>query len=441
MLRFAPSPTGYLHAGNLRVAIINYLFAKKYDLDFFVRIDDTDTERSKKIYVDSILADLEWIGINSRKVIHQSDRQEKYKEVFEYLKKEELIYPCFESSEELSLMRKILLKAGKPPIYNRDSLKLSQVEIDKFIQSGKRPHWRLKLDQNPISWKDMVHGTITFKDLSISDPVVFRSDEMPLFTITSVVDDCEFNVTHIFRGDDHITNTAAQIKLFSYLGSKAPQFGHFPLLKSKSGAGLSKRDNSFSIKEFTKDKIFPTVIINYLCKIGSSQNYENIDDMKAMIGSFDLSNFSKSSVIFDYQNLKRINSKYLKTIPIDELKKLGINNINEKFWNIIKENTDTIEDIDDWHDIIYNKQKVLKKIKIGSKIKKDLEKYLPKKIDTNLWELWVKTILGKNLIKPKELFVNIRLILTGKNYGPSMTHLLTLFDREEILWRIENNCE
>ena len=441
MLRFAPSPTGYLHAGNLRVAIINFLFAKKNGLDFFIRIDDTDKERSKKVFADSILIDLKWIGLNFKKVIYQSDREEKYKEVFNFLKQEKLIYPCFESSKDLALKRKILLKAGKPPIYDKSALALSQDEIDKLILTGKSPHWRLKLDQNPISWKDLVHGKITFKELSISDPVVFRSDEMPLFTITSVVDDSDFNVSHIFRGDDHITNTAAQIKLFSYLGSKIPQFGHLPLMKEKSGAGLSKRDNSFSIKKFINDNIFPKVIINYLCKIGSNQNLEKVETLEAILNSFDLSNLSKNSVIFDYQKLIRINSKYLRTISLNDLKKIVKNKINEKFWNIIKENIDSVDDVDDWYDIIYEKHKIIEKIKIGKDLRSDLEKYLPENLDLDSWDLWVKSLLEKNSIRPKELFINLRLILTGKKYGPSMTHLLTLFDRKEIIWRINNNCE
>ena len=247
MLRFAPSPTGYLHIGNARVAVLNYLFSLNTNKDFFLRIDDTDKERSSENYVEAIIEDLSWLGIKFSRIVRQSEREKSYRETFELLKKKELIYPCFESPEELSLKRKILLKQGKPPIYDRESLKLTKDQIRSLVSSGKLPHWRLKLDNDPISWKDEIFGIVKFDNLSISDPVLFRSDELPLFTITSVVDDIEFNVTNILRGEDHLTNTAAQIKLFKYLGAKTPSFGHFPLMRSKTGSGVSKRFNSFSL--------------------------------------------------------------------------------------------------------------------------------------------------------------------------------------------------
>jgi glutamyl-tRNA synthetase len=214
MLRFAPSPTGLLHIGNLRVALLNYLFAKKNNIKFFLRIDDTDLERSSQKYTESIISDLEWLDIDYFDIFKQSERMNKYIDVFNFLKKKEFIYPCFESAEELSLKRKILLKQGKPPIYDRSSLKLKKSEISSLISSGKKPHWRLKLNDELINWEDQIHNKVIFKNLSISDPVIFRSDELPLFTITSVVDDVDLNVTHIMRGDDHLTNTAAQIQLF-----------------------------------------------------------------------------------------------------------------------------------------------------------------------------------------------------------------------------------
>ena len=200
MLRFAPSPTGLLHVGNLRIALLNYLFAKKNNIDFFLRIDDTDIERSSEKYTNYIIDDLKWFNISFEKIYKQSSRKQNYKDSFIFLKKKVLIYTCFETSEELSLKRKILLKQGKPPIYDRASLKLKKTEISSLISSGKKPHWRLKLNDELIEWDDEVHNKISFKNLSISDPVVFRSDELPLFTITSVVDDADLNVTHIMRG-------------------------------------------------------------------------------------------------------------------------------------------------------------------------------------------------------------------------------------------------
>ena len=439
MLRFAPSPTGYLHIGNARVAVLNYFYSLQKGLDFFLRIDDTDKERSDEKYVDAIKRDLSWLGIKFKKIVRQSERLESYKSVFELLKKKNLIYPCFETSEELALKRKVLLKQGKPPIYDRNSLNLKKSEISSLINSGKLPHWRLKLDDEPIFWNDKIHGDVKFDNLSISDPVLFRSDEMPLFTITSVVDDVEFNVSNILRGDDHITNTAAQIKLFRYLGSEVPNFGHFPLMRSKTGSGLSKRFNSFSLDDLRKRKIFPLIILNYLNKIGSNLSNDEIDDIDLLKKNFDLSSFSKNSVLFNDSDLERLNSKYLKTLTYHNLKKFFDVKYDEKFWDILKNNVDDLKEIDEWYQILnFNHNQ---KTAIEPELHTLIKEYLPPKIDKDTWSIWTTKILEVTKTKPKDLYMKLRFILTGRNYGPSMNEMLTLYSREEILKRIESNCD
>ncbi len=440
MLRFAPSPTGFMHIGNARVAVLNYLYAMNKKKKFFLRIDDTDRDRSKNEFVDAILEDLSWLGIRYEKIVKQSDRFKKYEESFNFLKNKNLIYPCFETAEELSLKRKVQLKLGKPPIYDREALKLSRTQISSLVNSGKHPHWRLKLDDEPIEWEDEIHGRIKFDHLSISDPVLFRSDEMPLFTITSVVDDIEFNVTNILRGDDHITNTAAQIKLFKYFGSSIPSFAHFPLMRSRSGQGLSKRFNSFSIRELRKKRIIPLILINYLQKIGSSSSIDNIEILEKLIQKFNINTFSKNSVLFNGEDLDRLNSKHIKTLSTNDLKKIAKISIDEKFWKIIKLNIDNFDDIEKWKKILTSNH-IKQKVKVGENLFNLIKKNLPERIDSNTWSLWTKTILKEVDIKPKELFVKIRMMLTGKSYGPSMNELLTLFSRKEILKRISNNCE
>jgi glutamyl-tRNA synthetase len=439
MLRFAPSPTGFLHIGNARVAVLNYLYSKKNNLDFFLRIDDTDNTRSEEKYVDSIYKDLEWLGIKYSKVVKQSSRSEKYKDVFNYLKNKQLIYPCFETQEELTIKRKVQLNQGKPPIYDRASLNLNKNEISSLISKGKQPHWRLRLNERSISWNDEIHGEIKFDNLSISDPVLFRSDEMPLFTITSVVDDIDFKVTNILRGDDHITNTAAQIKLFEYLGAQIPKFGHFPLMRSKTGVGLSKRLNSFSLNEIGKKKIFPIVLLNYLTKIGSSVSIENVDNLEKLKTDFQINNFSKNSVLFDEDDLDRMNSKYLKGLSFDVLKKNFDINCDEKFWEIIKKNIEKIDEIEEWKEIIFNGKNL--KVSVNPELLESIKKLIPNEINENSWKTWTDKILEENKIKPKELFVTMRLLLTGKKFGPSMNELLTLLERKEIFRRIENNSE
>ena len=441
MLRFAPSPTGFLHMGNIRVALVNYLYAKKNNLNFFLRIDDTDQERSKVEFIESIIEDLEWLGIHYKKVIKQSERISKYKEIFDFLKSKNFIYPCFESADELSLKRKILLKQGKPPIYDRTSLRLKKSEIQSLIQSGKRPHWRLKLDDETIEWSDMIHGKIVFSNLSVSDPVVFRSDEMPLFTITSVVDDADTEVSHIFRGDDHITNTAAQIKLFKLIDAKIPEFGHFPLIKSISGQGLSKRSDDFSVRQFRKQKVSQLVLINYLQKIGTNQSFENIDDMKTLYKNFNINNFSKNSVFFDPNDIERINSKYLKNLDIETVKKTFNVNFENKFWLIVRSNINSIDEAKEWFDLVQNNFLIENKIILKKPLKSIILKFIPEKVDKDFWSVWTNKILENFEIKPKVLYITLRQILTGKKYGPSMNDLLTLIRKDEIIKRVESNCE
>ncbi len=439
MLRFAPSPTGNLHIGNARIAVLNFLYAKNKELDFFLRIDDTDSERSDEKYVESIIGDLSWLGINFSKVIRQSERLSVYNDVFNELKKKKLIYPCFETQEELSLKRKIQLKQGKPPIYDRSSLKLNKKDISDLISNGNSPHWRLKLDEKPISWNDEIHGLVKFDNLSISDPVLFRSDEMPLFTITSVVDDVDLKVTHILRGDDHITNTAAQIKLFQYLGSSIPNFAHFPLMRTKSGSGLSKRFNSFSLKKLKEKKILPFTIVNYLTKIGSSLSIDNSENLEGLIKNFDVNLFSKNSVLFNDEDLVRINSKNLKELSFEDLNFYFKFTFDEKFWKIIRGNIEQFDEIQEWYDIVSKGISV--NIKVDEKLLHLIKINIPERIDLKSWQIWTKSVLEKIEIKPKDLFITIRMLLTGKKFGPSMNELLTLFTKKEILKRIEANSE
>ena len=441
MLRFAPSPTGFLHFGNIRVALLNFLFAKKNNLNFFLRIDDTDKERSKDQFTSSIVEDLKWLGIEYFKIIKQSERLEKYKDIFKFLKNKNLIYPCFESSDELSFKRKILLKQGKPPIYDRSSLNLTKSEITSKIQSGINPYWRLKLDERPIEWNDLIHGKITFNNLSVSDPVIFRSDEMPLFTITSVVDDAEMRVSHVFRGDDHITNTAAQIKLFKSIDASIPDFGHFPLIKSKTGEGLSKRSNSLSIKEFKEKKIFKIIILNYLNKIGTNQSIEEIQDFDSLVKSFDLKKFSKNSIFFDPSDIERLNAKYIKSIDFEKLEKNYSTGIDIKLWEVIKSNIDSIDEALEWKKLIKGKFNLEHKIIVEKNLKKIIKDCVPSNINNSFWELWTNKILKEFDIKPGKLYVTIRKILTGKKFGPSMNDLLTLMEKDEIIRRVDFNCE
>ena len=436
MLRFAPSPTGRLHVGNARVAILNYLFAKKNKLKFILRIDDTDKNRSKESFIKLIQEDLKWLGIHYDSTFNQSNRMKKYYEVCEILKKKGKLYPCYETPEELELKRKIQLKTGKPPIYDRSSLKLSKKDISEYDRLGRKPHWRLLLDDDPIHWVDLIHKDINFEKLSISDPVLVRSDDTPLFTITSVVDDIDFNISHILRGDDHLTNTAAQIKLFKYLGGNIPNFGHLPLMKSFSGAEMSKRSNTFSLKEIREKKINPDALNTVLSLLGTKFSTDEILSIDELIDKLDLENFSSAPIKFNYEDLYRLNSKFIKELSYTKIKKIVKYDFSNSFWEAIKSNIENIDDIDVWLDIIYNENfSNIKSIK-DKKLLEVAQFSLPDEIDHNSWKKWTDLIKDKSGIKGKNLFMPLRIALTGLENGPEMKLVLPLMKREEIIRRL-----
>ena len=254
-----------------------------------------------------------------------------------------------------------------------------------------------------------------------------------------MVDDADLKVTNILRGDDHITNTAAQIKLFQYLGSSIPNFAHFPLMRTKSGTGLSKRLNSFSLKEIKKRNILPIIVLNYLSKIGSSLSIDNLDNIENLIKNFEIEKFSKNSVLFNDDDLYRMNSKNIKELPFKDLKRYLNFDYDEKFWEIIRGNVEKFEEIKEWHNIVYQGSSV--KIQVDEKLLNLIKTNIPDKINKDSWQVWTKSILESAEIKPKELFIKIRILLTGKKFGPSMNELLTLFNKTEILKRIDENSE
>ena len=436
MLRFAPSPTGLLHVGNARIALLNYLCAKKNNLKFLLRIDDTDLERSKSEYTDAIKEDLEWLGIKFDDCFFQSKRMSIYNEIAETLKKKGKLYPCYESAEELSLKRKIQLKMGKPPIYDRSSLKLTQKEKSQFSKLNKKPHWRFKLSDKEIKWIDRIHGEIRFEKLSISDPVLIRSDGTPLFTITSVIDDIDYKISSIIRGDDHITNTAAQIELFHSLDADIPDFAHFPLMKSSTGESLSKRLSSLSLREIRESKIDFNVLNNILTKLGSSLSIDSIKTVNELIDEFNFLNFSKSSIQFNYDDVFRLNSKYLKSISYEEIKEISQKDFTKEFWGAVKSNIETTDDLELWLKTIYDKKFQNKIIQDEKEFLKIAEDNLPDIVNNETWSIWTNKISDITGRKGKKLFMPLRIAITGMDKGPEMNLILPLINRKEILRRL-----
>ena len=438
--RFAPSPTGKIHIGNARSAILNWTFCKQNKGEFLLRIDDTDQTRSSKEFENGIKEDLKWLGIDWDYTFNQSSRKDIYKEKINILKNNKRLYPCFETEEELALKKKSLLSSGKPPIYDRSSLKLSQEEIEQKIKSGKRPHWRFKLENDKINWKDLIKGNVSFDTKNLSDPVLIREDETLLYHLPSVIDDINEKITHIIRGEDHIANTAYHIQIFRALETDVPIFAHHPFLTDDQGKGFSKRMNSLSIENFKIDGFENISLINYFLFIGSSSDIYPMKDIEEIINKFDINKVSKSSAKFSKDSLVSLNRDTIKLFNFDEIKdKLIIfkNNLQkELFWRFVKNNITYIDDVNVWESIvtqIYN----YKDLNIDKNFLDIAIKELPNDpYDNNTWDVWTSKIKDKTGLKGKDLFMPLRLILTGKSKGPELKYLLPLFDKKGILQKL-----
>ncbi|MBI29068.1 MAG: Glutamate--tRNA ligase 1 [Alphaproteobacteria bacterium MarineAlpha5_Bin11] len=438
LTRFAPSPTGDLHLGNARSAILNWIYAKKNYGEFILRIDDTDTERSKDKYVDSIKNDLLWLKINWSSSFKQSERLKNYNTKILELKGMDRLYPCFETAEELALKRKSLLSSGKPPIYDRSSLKLTDKEKEDFLLSGKKPHWRFFVEDKTIIWNDIIRGDVSFDSKNLSDPILIRENGSLLYHLPSVIDDITENVTDIIRGEDHVNNTAFHIQLFESLGSKPPNFGHHPLITDESGKSLGKRLGSLSIKSLSDDGLEPISIINYLSTIGTSKDMSSKIELNSILESFDIKSLARSSPKFNKKDLIRINSNVLKKMKFDNaqeaLSKLGIKDIKEEFWNLIKNNIEFMHEANEWIEII-SSSKIL-----YNSDKDFLDKcssVLPKEPFTiNTWEEWLVNIDKISDRKGKKLFMPLRLALTGREHGPELKYLIPLMTKKLILFRL-----
>lgn len=439
--RFAPSPTGFLHVGNIRAAIINYLYAKKTGGKFLLRLDDTDIERVRDEYREMILTDMAWLGLEyDDSLIKQSDRLARYEEAKNQLIKSGRLYECFESTAELNLQRKAQTASGTPPIYNRAALKLSSEQKNELRAQGLKPHYRFLLEDKTTSWNDKIKGKITYEGRHFSDPVLVRDNGVPTYTFCSVVDDVDYKITDIIRGEDHITNTAIQIQIFEALGVTAPDFSHLALVKASEGK-ISKREGGFDVKSLRAEGYEPMAIVDLLSQIGTSNPIKIHKNFNDLISEFSFEHFSKSATNYDISELNTINQKLLQTLDFAEvesrLKTIGIENlVSEKLWEAIKANINFLPEIKEWIEICAttfcyeNKDSDKEFLQLISSL-------LPENTsDSNCWNLWMGKIKEKSSRKGKELFMPIRLALTGKEHGPEMKFLVNLISREEILRRL-----
>jgi len=438
--RFAPSPTGLLHIGNARSAVINWAYIKNKGGEFILRIDDTDLERSKKLYENKIKENLSWLGLSWSKTFNQSQRKNIYDEKILLLKKSKKIYPCFESAEELSLKRKTQLLSGKPPIYDRSSLKLTSDQIENLIKKGKTPHWRFKLEDEIIEWQDLIKGKVSFDSKNLSDPVLIREDGSLLYHLPSVVDDVEENITDIIRGEDHITNTAFHIQLFKSLNAKIPHFGHHPFLTDEEGKSFGKRLGSLSIQKMYEDGFESLTLLNYLLSIGTSKNLSKEKNIDKLVNNFNIDNLASSSPKFSISVLKLLNKDLLQSYDFSDTKKkfidLNIKDASEDFWIFIKNNINYFSESLDWIKVINSTEIYIQEPNDYLNAAAELLPEDP--YDETTWDVWTDLIKNKTGKKGKELFMPIRFALTGREKGPELKYLLPLLTKEHILKKLGN---
>lgn len=442
-VRFAPSPTGYLHIGNARAAIVTWLFARNQGGAFLLRIDDTDLERSKDEYIESIKADLTWLGLDWDQYEHQSKRMDRYDEIIEKLKADGRLYPCYETPTELELKRKSLLSRGLPPIYDRGALELTQAEIEKYEAEGRKPHWRFKLNHDPIEWNDHVRGPVQFHGKDLSDPVLIREDGSPLYHICSVIDDIDFGITHVIRGEDHVSNTATHVQMFEAITDKVPEFAHLPLLTDNEGGKLSKRLGSLALQDYRdKEGLEPMAIISLVARLGTSDPIEAFGSLEPVIKNFDFAKFSKGAPKFDVGELWRLNAKILHDMDytqaqarLDATCSHGMT-ITEEYWNAVRGNLTKFAELKQFWDITNGDAKAVIDAEDADFIALALTHMPEGPWDENTWGDWVAKVKDASGRKGKALFMPLRKALTGLEHGPELDKFLPLIGYEKAKSRL-----
>jgi len=436
-VRFAPSPTGRLHVGNIRTALFNWLFAKKQGGRFVLRLDDTDLARSTAEFASGIEEDLHWLGLEWDEFARQSDRLENYDRVVEELKASGRLYPAYDTPEELELKRKRQRAQGKPPVYDRTALKLTDEDRAALEAEGRKPHWRFKLEERVVAWDDLVRGHQEIDAGSLSDPVLVREDGSYLYTLPSVVDDVDLGITHVIRGEDHVANTAAQIQIFEALGETPPRFGHHNLLVGAEGEALSKRLGSLSIQSFREEGLEPAAVASYAALIGSAEAVAVYPDLMSLAAVFSLDRVSRAPARFDPAELRNLNASLLHEMPYnavaERLEAIGVSG-GKSFWKTIRGNIDVLGEAAEWWRIVSEP--------IDPEIADaDLCKQAAKLLPDEPWDeesaaAWLEAVKKETGAKGKRLFMPIRLALTGRDHGPELKPLLVLIGKDRATARL-----
>ncbi|MDE2390728.1 MAG: glutamate--tRNA ligase [Rhodospirillales bacterium] len=435
-LRFAPSPTGYLHVGNARAALVNFLFARHEGGTLLLRLDDTDTERGRPEYEQGIYDDLRWLGIEWDEQARQSDRFARYAEVAEALKASGRLYPCFENEDELAAKRAALIKRKLPPVYDRAALNMTPEQRATAEANGKKPYWRFKLSDEAVSWNDLVLGARNIKLTTVSDPVLIRADGTPLYTFTSVVDDADMSITHIVRGEDHVSNTAVQIDLFrAVTRAGVPRFAHLPLISGGDGEKLSKRIGSISLKSLRKDGIEPTALAAYLARLGTSKDTAPLP-MAELIAQFSLNDFSRSPPRFDAAQLLGLNRKLLHHLPFETVQDRLPGGATPEFWETVRGNLDMLTETRRWWAVVQGDIVTPALPPEALPVVLAAQAAIPAEMTPESWKAWAAAISAATGAKGKALYQPLRLALTGEEHGPEMAPLLALMGRERAAQRL-----
>ncbi len=432
--RFAPSPTGYLHIGNLRTALFNYLIAAKSGGDFILRLDDTDPARSRPEYSAAIQEDLAWLGLDWDRLERQSERLERYEQTAQALRDMGRLYECFETPAELELKRRKQLGMGRPPVYDRAALALSEAEKTRLREARGPGHWRFRLEHARIEWHDAILGPQSIDAGSVSDPVLIRGDGQFLYTLASVADDADFAITHVVRGADHVTNTAVQIQILRALGRALPQFAHHSLLTGPRGEALSKRLGTLALRDLRARGVEPLALLSLLARLGSSRPVELAGSLDEIAAGFDLASFGAAPTKFDEADLTTLTARYLAGLDFEavagRIAELGVPaDKAEAFWNAVRENIRSLDELEGWWCLLRDGAVPVIDTEDREFVAAALALLPQPPFTETTWSDWTKAVKAATGRKGRALFLPLRKALTGMEHGPDMARLMPLMEK------------
>ncbi len=439
-VRFAPSPTGFLHVGNARAALVNWLFARRHGGNFLLRLDDTDLERSEAQFAAGIEEDLSWLGLGWDRFQRQSDRLAAYAAAFARLEAAGRVYACYETPDELALKRKVQLSRHQPPVYDRAGRSLTAGQRRALEADGRKPHWRFRLEDGTVAWDDLVHGRLAFEGARLSDPVILRADGQPIYTFASVVDDLELGISHVIRGDDHISNTPVHMQIHAALGGDPAglAFAHLPLLAGAQGEKLSKRQGSLSLRSLRAEGVEAVAVASLLARLGTADPIEPAAALPTLVEGFDLGRFGRSPPHFDVAELWQMNAKVLHLLPFSavesRLTAMGMAGCGPDFWETVRPNLGKLADALDWWQVCRGPlAPVIDDPAFAAAAAAVLP---PEPWDGETWRAWTQAVIAATGRKGKALFQPLRRALTARDHGPEMRNLLPLLGRERVLRRL-----